>query len=37
LNASALSILSIQAFNEEKFADLAYSEPFYTKDFHTGK
>ena len=37
LNASALSILSIQAFHEEKFADLAYSEPFYTKDFHSGK
>lgn len=37
LNANALSILSIKAFNEEKFADLAYSEPFYTKDFHTGK
>lgn len=37
LNASALSMLSIKAYNEEKFADLAYSEPFYTKDFHTVK
>ena len=37
LNASDLSMLSIQAYKEEKFADLAYSEPFYTKDFHNGK
>jgi tRNA threonylcarbamoyladenosine biosynthesis protein TsaB len=37
LNAQSLSQLSLRDFTEKKFADLAYCEPFYTKDFHTGK
>ena len=33
----ALSILALRAYENQGFADLAYSEPFYTKDFHSGK
>ena len=31
----ALSILALRAYENQGFADLAYSEPFYTKDFHS--
>ena len=35
LTAKHLSSLAFRAFKEKDFADLAYSEPFYTKDFHS--
>ncbi|HEX5652027.1 MAG TPA: tRNA (adenosine(37)-N6)-threonylcarbamoyltransferase complex dimerization subunit type 1 TsaB [Chitinophagaceae bacterium] len=31
-----LSLIADQYFREGKFADLAYTEPLYIKDFHTG-
>ena len=34
-DARHLSALSARRFNEADFADLAYSEPFYVKDFHS--
>ncbi|WP_207491945.1 tRNA (adenosine(37)-N6)-threonylcarbamoyltransferase complex dimerization subunit type 1 TsaB [Aridibaculum aurantiacum] len=34
-NASHLATLAEQAFKEKKFADLAYSEPAYLKEFYT--
>jgi tRNA threonylcarbamoyladenosine biosynthesis protein TsaB len=34
-DARDLSALSARRFAEEDFADLAYSEPFYVKDFHS--
>ncbi len=34
-DARHLSALSRQYYLEKSFADLAYSEPFYIKDFHT--
>ena len=34
-NASHLAPLSYYKFNQGNFADLAYSEPFYGKDFHS--
>jgi tRNA threonylcarbamoyladenosine biosynthesis protein TsaB len=33
----SLSILSYKFYLTKRFADLAYSEPFYTKEFHTKK
>jgi tRNA threonylcarbamoyladenosine biosynthesis protein TsaB len=34
-NASAMCSLSYQKFLKQGFADLAYCEPFYAKDFHS--
>lgn len=34
-DASHLSLLAQHAFSEKNFADLAYSEPFYGKDFYS--
>lgn len=36
-NVPTLSTLTYQYFVTNRFADLAYSEPFYTKEFHTKK
>ena len=30
-----LSKIGLQHFTAQRFADLAYTEPFYLKDFHT--
>jgi len=35
LSAKHLSSLGFSAFEQGRYADLAYSEPFYTKDFHS--
>jgi tRNA threonylcarbamoyladenosine biosynthesis protein TsaB len=34
-DASHLGILSFQYFQNKQFADLAYAEPFYLKEFYT--
>lgn len=34
-NAAQLGVLSTQYFLRQQFADLAYTEPLYLKDFHT--
>ena len=31
--ASAMAPLALKAFNERRFEDVAYFEPFYLKDF----
>ena len=36
-SAESLANLSIEFFNRQEFADLAYFEPFYYKDFVAGK
>jgi tRNA threonylcarbamoyladenosine biosynthesis protein TsaB len=36
-DASALAKLTQQYYQKKEFADLAYSEPFYTKEFHSKK
>jgi tRNA threonylcarbamoyladenosine biosynthesis protein TsaB len=36
-DVGALSKLSLLYYQKKEFANLAYSEPFYTKDFHTKK
>lgn len=35
INASAMAELSCQTFEKKDFADLAYSQPFYGKEFHS--
>jgi len=35
INASAMTELSFQKFQSKQFADLAYSQPFYGRDFHS--
>jgi tRNA threonylcarbamoyladenosine biosynthesis protein TsaB len=35
ITAAAMTGLSYQKFLKEEFADLAYSQPFYGKDFHS--
>lgn len=35
VHASSMAALSFQKFNSRQFADLAYSQPFYGKDFHS--
>jgi tRNA threonylcarbamoyladenosine biosynthesis protein TsaB len=35
-NASDLSVIANQYFQEKRFTDLAYSEPLYIKEFHAG-
>jgi len=34
-NASYLAILAFEKFDTEQFADLAYTEPMYIKEFYT--
>jgi hypothetical protein len=30
-----MTVLSFNAFKQNKFADLAYAEPYYGKDFYS--
>ena len=33
--AADIGVMAYEAFSEGHFADLAYAEPFYLKDFYT--
>lgn len=35
VSAQSMAMLSYEKFSRQEFADLAYSEPFYGKDFHS--